>query len=162
MGQRASTGITTFNQFWQYFMPLLGAYVADQYWGRYKTISYALGIDIIGHIILIISAIPPVIKNDGGALGAMIIAIIVIGFGTGGFKPNVNPLIVEQLGEQHMHVKTLKSGERVIVDPAVTIERIYGWFYFFINVGALVGQITVSQHINDPDCIVKEPGLTPR
>ncbi|KAF4426083.1 POT family proton-dependent oligopeptide transporter [Fusarium acutatum] len=123
MGQRASTGITTFNQFWQYFMPLLGAYIADQYWGRYKTISWALGIDIIGHIILIISAIPPVIGNQGGALGAMIVAIIVIGFGTGGFKPNVNPLIVEQLGEQYMHVKTLKSGERVIVDPAVTIER---------------------------------------
>ncbi|WKT43260.1 Proton-dependent oligopeptide transporter family [Fusarium oxysporum f. sp. vasinfectum] len=126
MGQRASTGITTFNQFWQYFMPLLGAYIADQYWGRYKTISWALGIDIIG-----------------GALGAMIIAIIVIGFGTGGFKPNVNPLIVEQLGEQYMHVKTLKSGERVIVDPAVTIERVYLWFYFCINVGALVGQVTM-------------------
>ncbi|KAF5254957.1 hypothetical protein FANTH_331 [Fusarium anthophilum] len=142
MGQRASTGITTFNQFWQYFMPLLGAYVADQYWGRYKTISWALGIDIIGHIILIMSAIPPVISNQGGALGAMIIAIIVIGFGTGGFKPNVNPLIVEQLGEQYMHVKTLKSGERVVVDPAVTIERVYMWFYWAINVGALVGQVT--------------------
>lgn len=143
MGQRASTGITTFNQFWQYFMPLLGAYIADQYWGRYKTISWALGIDIIGHIILIMSAIPPVISNQGGALGAMIIAIIVIGFGTGGFKPNVNPLIVEQLGEQYMQVKTLKSGERVIVDPAVTIERVYLWFYFCINVGALVGQVTM-------------------
>ncbi|KAF5662877.1 proton-dependent oligopeptide transporter POT family [Fusarium denticulatum] len=123
MGQRASTGITTFNQFWQYFMPLLGAYIADQYWGRYKTISWALGIDIIGHIILIISAIPPVIGNQGGALGAMIVAIIVIGFGTGGFKPNVNPLIVEQLGEQYMHVKTLKSGERVIVDPAMVFAE---------------------------------------
>ncbi|KAF5023970.1 hypothetical protein F66182_3974 [Fusarium sp. NRRL 66182] len=143
MGQRASTGITTFNQFWQYLMPLFGAYLADQYWGRYKTISYALGIDIIGHIILIVSAIPSVISNSGGSLGAMIVAIIVIGFGTGGFKPNVNPLIVEQMGEQYMHVKTLKSGERVVVDPAVTIEKIYMWFYFCINVGALVGQVTM-------------------
>ncbi|KAH7188532.1 POT family-domain-containing protein [Fusarium flagelliforme] len=142
MGQRASTGITTFNQFWQYLMPLFGAYVADQYWGRYRTISYALVIDIIGHIILIVSAVPGVITSDG-ALGAMIIAIIVIGFGTGGFKPNVNPLIVEQLGEQYMHVKTLKSGERVIIDPAVTIERVYMWFYWAINVGALVGQVTM-------------------
>jgi POT family proton-dependent oligopeptide transporter len=142
MGQRASTGITTFNQFWQYLMPLLGAYLADQYWGRYKTISYALVIDIIGHIILIISAVPGVIQTDG-ALGAMIVAIIVIGFGTGGFKPNVNPLIVEQLGEQYMHVKTLKSGERVIIDPAVTIERVYMWFYWAINIGALVGQVTM-------------------
>ncbi|KAH7166082.1 POT family-domain-containing protein [Dactylonectria macrodidyma] len=143
MGQRASTGLTTFNQFWQYFMPLAGAYVADQYWGRYKTINYALCIGIIGHIILIVSAVPPVIKNSGGALGAMVVAILTIGFGTGGFKPNINPLIVEQLGEQYMHVKVLPSGERVIVDPAVTTERIYNWFYFCINVGALVGQITM-------------------
>ncbi|KAM0388103.1 hypothetical protein ACHAO7_011869 [Fusarium culmorum] len=142
MGQRASTGITTFNQFWQYLMPLLGAYLADQYWGRYKTISYALVVDIIGHLILIVSAVPGVIQSDG-ALGAMIVAIIVIGFGTGGFKPNVNPLIVEQLGEQYMHVKTLKSGERIIIDPAVTIERVYMWFYWAINIGALVGQVTM-------------------
>ncbi|KFA61279.1 hypothetical protein S40285_05514 [Stachybotrys chlorohalonatus IBT 40285] len=143
MGQRASTGITTFNQFWQYSMPLLGAYVADQYWGRYKTISVSLGIDLIGHIILITSALPGVIQNQGGSLAAMIIAIIVIGFGTGGFKPNVNILIIEQLGEMRMYTKTLKSGERVIVDPRVTVERIYLWFYFFINVGALVGQVTM-------------------
>lgn len=29
MGQRASTGLTTFNQFWAYLTPLLGAYIAD-------------------------------------------------------------------------------------------------------------------------------------
>lgn len=144
MDQRASTGITTFNQFWQYFMPLFGAYIADEYWGRYKTISYALGIDILGHIILIISAIPPVLtKKDHSALGAMIVAILVIGFGTGGFKPNVSPLIAEQVPLKHLQVKTLKSGERVIVDPVVTINRVYNWFYMFINVGALVGQITM-------------------
>jgi POT family proton-dependent oligopeptide transporter len=143
MGQRASTGITTFNQFWQYVMPLFGAYVADQYWGRYKTISAALGVDLIGHLILIMSAIPPVITNQGGSLAALIIGILVIGFGTGGFKPNVNILIIEQLGELRMHTKTLKTGERVIVDPRVTVERIYLWFYFFINVGALVGQVTM-------------------
>jgi POT family proton-dependent oligopeptide transporter len=30
MGQRASTGITTFNSFWVYCTPLLGAYIADK------------------------------------------------------------------------------------------------------------------------------------
>jgi len=144
MDQRASTGITTFNQFWQYLMPLFGAYVADQYWGRYKTISVALGVDIIGHIILILSAIPPVITKPGSSLAAMIIAILVIGFGTGGFKPNVNPLIVEQLNIEHMRVKTLpKTGERVIVDPTITINRVYNFFYFFVNIGALIGQLTM-------------------
>jgi POT family proton-dependent oligopeptide transporter len=144
MGQQASTGLTTFNQFWQYTMPLFGAFIADAYLGRYKTINWALGIDIIGHLILIIGALPPVIEQGkGGTLACLIIGILVIGAGTGGFKPNVNPLIVEQLGEMNIHVKTLPSGERVIVDPAVTIERIYMWFYFFINVGALVGQVTM-------------------
>lgn len=92
MGQRASTGITQFNQFWQYLMPLFGAYIADQYWGRYKTISYALGVDIIGHLILVISAIPPVIPSQGGSVACMILGIIVIGMGTGGFKPNASLL----------------------------------------------------------------------
>ncbi|KAJ4148235.1 hypothetical protein LMH87_002715 [Akanthomyces muscarius] len=144
MGQRASTGITTFNQFWQYCMPLLGAYVADAHWGRYKTISVALGVNLLGHGILILSAIPPVIVNPQAALACLILAILVIGFGTGGFKPNISCLIVEQLGDQRLFVKTdPKTGERVIVDPAVTTEKIYMWFYFFINVGALVGQITM-------------------
>ena len=122
-------------------MPLFGAYVADSYLGRYRTICYALVIGIIGHVILIVSALPPVIKNPPGAMSAFILGIIIMGVGTGGFKPNVNPLIVEQLPADSMRVVTLKSGERVIIDPAVTASRIYHYFYMFINIGALVGQI---------------------
>ncbi|KAL8306462.1 hypothetical protein RB597_003022 [Gaeumannomyces tritici] len=144
MGQQASTGITTFNQFYQYMMPLLGAWIADEYWGRYKTICVALGVAIFGHVVLILSAIPPVIaRGPSDSLAAMIMGILIIGFGTGGFKPNISPLIVEQLDLDHMVVRTLKSGERVIVDPTITINRVYNWFYFFINIGALLGQLTM-------------------
>lgn len=144
MGQRASTGITTFNQFWQYTMPLLGSWLADEHWGRYKTICIALLVDILGHLVLIMSAIPPVITRPSqNSLAALIIGILIIGFGTGGFKPNISPLIAEQLPLMHLKVRTLKSGERVIVDPAITINRVYNWFYMFINVGALVGQLTM-------------------
>lgn len=86
MGQRASTGITTFNQFWAYFMPLFGAYVADQYLGRLTTIQYAIAFSVVGHILLIISATPTVIVHSGGALACMIIGVIIMGIGTGGFK----------------------------------------------------------------------------
>lgn len=34
---------------------------------------------IVGHIILIISALPPVLENPDGAMGAFAVAIIVIG-----------------------------------------------------------------------------------
>lgn len=141
MGQQASTGLTTFNQFWVYLLPLFGAYVADTYLGRYNTICYALAIAITGHIILVMSAIPPVIVHPHNSLSAFIIGLIIMGIGTGSFKSNISPLIAEQLPMTKMVVRELPSGERVIFDPAVTQSRVYHYFYLFINIGALVGQI---------------------
>ena len=124
MGQKASTGITTFNSMWAYVTPLIGAYDADTYFGRYKAICIAIAITLVGHILLIFAAIPPVLDNPNGALGCFIIAIIIMGAGTGGFKSNISPLIAEQqTGELHVH--TEPSGERVLVDLALTIQRIY-------------------------------------
>lgn len=79
MGQRASTGLTTFNQFWAYVMPLLGAYMADQYWGRFKTIQVALAICILGHVLIIIAAIPPVIIHPNGAIACFALGIVIMG-----------------------------------------------------------------------------------
>ncbi|KAL2015544.1 hypothetical protein VTK56DRAFT_5243 [Thermocarpiscus australiensis] len=141
LGQRTAFALTTFNSFWQYTTPLFGAYVADSYLGRYRTVGLSLMVDIIGHIILVISGIPPVIRSPNGSLGAFAIGIVLMGIGTGGFKPNVNPLIVEQLDLEKMTVRTLRSGERVIVDPAVTASRVYHYFYLFINIGSLAGQL---------------------
>ncbi|KDR79530.1 hypothetical protein GALMADRAFT_243632 [Galerina marginata CBS 339.88] len=143
MGQRASTGLTTFYQFWCYVTPLLGAYIADTYWGRFNTVCVAVLIALVGHIILIISAIPGVIDGHG-AIGAFCVALIVMGFGTGLFKANISPLVAEQYKRTKLFVITTKSGEKVIVDPALTVSRIYMYFYLFINIGALVGQIGMT------------------
>lgn len=124
LNQRASTGLTTFNTFWVYVVPLFGAYVADTYWGRYKTIGWSVFVAIIGHILLIISAVPGVIENSHGSLACFIIAIIVMGIGTGGFKSNISPLVAEQY-KGTLHVQTRKNGERVLVDPVYTTSRIY-------------------------------------
>ena len=124
MGQKASTGITTFNSMWANVAPLIGAYYADTYFGRYKVICIAIAITLVGHILLIFAAILPVLDNPNGALGCFIITIIIMGAGTGGFKLNISPLIAEQqTGE--LHVRTEPSGERVLVDLALTIQRIY-------------------------------------
>jgi POT family proton-dependent oligopeptide transporter len=141
LGQRTAFSLTTFNAFWQYTMPLFGAWIADSILGRYRTIGAALAIDIVGHLILIVSGLPPVIRSTSGALASFSIGIIIMGIGTGGFKPNVNPLIVEQLDLEKMVTRTLPSGERVIVDPAATASRVYHYFYLFINIGALAGQL---------------------
>lgn len=99
--------------------PLLGAYMADAHWGRFKTISRSLGVVLIGHIILIISAVPGVIEKES-AMGAFVVAVIIIGLGTGGFKANISPLVAEQYTRTKLFVITTKSGERVIADPALT------------------------------------------
>lgn len=140
-GPQVANGINTFNTFWIYCVPLLGAYVADEHWGRYKTICVSIAIAIVGHIILVISAIPPVITNQTACFAVFMLGVIIMGFGTGGFKPNISPLIVEQIDVTHAFVKTLPSGERVVVDPIITQSRIYHYFYLFINIGALIGQI---------------------
>lgn len=142
-GQRASTGLNTFYQFWVYVTPLFGAYIADTYWGRFNTICFSVFIALIGHIILIISAVPGVIEKES-AIGAFSVALIVMGIGTGFFKSNISPLVAEQYRRTKLFVTTTKKGERVIVDPALTVSRIYMYFYLFINIGALIGQIAMT------------------
>ncbi|KAI0441253.1 POT family protein [Xylaria telfairii] len=144
-GQQASTGLVTFNSFWAYLMPLLGGYLSDTYWGKYKTIHVAIVVATFGHLILIISALPPVIKKPDASLGVFSLGLILFGIGVGFFKANISPMIAEQYEASHPRpvVETLKSGERVIKDPVLTISVIYMRYYFFINVGSLVGQITM-------------------
>ncbi|KAG5644425.1 hypothetical protein DXG03_008520 [Asterophora parasitica] len=143
LGQRASTGLTTFYQFWCYITPLFGAWIADTYLGRFNTICIAVFVALIGHIILIIPVIPGIIEHES-AVGAFAVALIVMGIGTGLFKANISPLIAEQYKRTHRFVITTKSGERVIVDPQLTITRVYMYFYLFINIGALAGQIGMT------------------
>lgn len=74
------------NTFWCYVTPLVGAWVADEFWGRLKTIHVSISFAVLGHIILIMSALPPVISNPGGALGCFSVGLVIFGIGVGGFK----------------------------------------------------------------------------
>jgi POT family proton-dependent oligopeptide transporter len=143
MGQRASTGLTMFNQFWSYITPLGGAWLADEYWGRYNTIQYSNYVALVGHIILIMSAIPAVIVKPNVAIAIFCIGLVVMGIGTGGFKSNISPLIAEQYKDQKAYVRLKKDGSKEIVDPATTTARIYIYFYFLINCGSICGSIAM-------------------
>ncbi|EJD42453.1 peptide transporter PTR2A [Auricularia subglabra TFB-10046 SS5] len=144
MGQRASTAVTTFNTLWVYITPLVGAYLADAYWGRYKTICIAVGIALVGHVMLIYSALPSTLEDPSYAFRVFLCAILVMGTGTGAFKSNISPLVAEQYRRTKPYVRILDSGERVLVDPSMTIARIYMYFYLFINLGSLTGQISMT------------------
>ncbi|KAL4962210.1 peptide MFS transporter [Aspergillus stella-maris] len=136
MGHQGATGLTTFFQFWCYVTPIIGAIVADQYLGKYKTIVLFCGVYLVGLLILVCTSIPTALENGAG-LGGFIVSILIIGLGTGGIKSNVAPLIADQYKRKKMAVTTTKKGERVIIDPSLTIQRIYMIFYGCINLGSL-------------------------
>jgi POT family proton-dependent oligopeptide transporter len=108
-----------------YVIPLFGAYVADTYWGRYKTICVSVAIALFGHVLLVISSVPGVIDHPNGSFACFIIAIIIMGLGTGGFKSNVSPLVAEQYKKTKLFIRYTRSGEKVIVDPSLTTSSIY-------------------------------------
>ncbi|KAF2834986.1 di/tri peptide transporter 2, partial [Patellaria atrata CBS 101060] len=136
LDQSGATALTNFFQFWCYVTPILGAIVADQYLGKYRTIVIFSIVYATGVFILFLTSLPWSVEH-GYALTGLVVAMIVIGLGTGGIKSNVSPLIAEQYKATGPFVKTLRTGERVIVDPDLTVQRIYMVFYMCINIGSL-------------------------
>ncbi|KAI9893342.1 MAG: peptide transporter ptr2 [Vezdaea aestivalis] len=147
LGQTGATGLVNFFQFFCYITPLLGGFIADQYLGRYYTILYGAVVYVIGLLILFATALPTAIDNNA-SLGGLIAAMIVIGLGTGAIKSNVSTLIAEQIQNTNAVIRTLKSGERVIVDPAITVQRVYMIFYLCINIGSLSAIATTELELH--------------
>ena len=73
----------------QYVTPLIGAIVADQYRGKYKTIFDFTHSPLSGPRHSLRNLAPLVYQ--GAALGGLIVAMFVVGLGTGGIKANVHP-----------------------------------------------------------------------
>ncbi|EFY86586.1 putative peptide transporter [Metarhizium acridum CQMa 102] len=140
MGTKAAQGISLFNQFFAYLMPLLGAWIADARMGRFWTLHLAIGVSTIAHAILVAASAPGVIVNNKSSFAAFIIGLICLCVGTGFFKANVSPLLAEQNDDVRPRIE-VRKGERVVVDPAVTNTRIFLYFYLCINIGSLAGQI---------------------
>ncbi|OHW98012.1 POT family protein [Colletotrichum incanum] len=142
-GQAVATALGNFFKFWAYASTVIGAVVADQYLGKFKAILAACAVYIVGLIILVATSTPASI-NNGAGFGGLIAAMITIGLGTGGIKANVTPMCAEQYRNSHPVVRTLKSGEEVLVDPELTVQRLFMWFYWVVNIGALSPLITVN------------------
>lgn len=58
------------------------------------------------------------------------------------FKPNIAPTVLDQYTKQREYTKVLKNGEKVLVDPETTIQRMMLIFYGLINVGAFFAVAT--------------------
>ena len=79
-------------------------------------------------MILVCTSVPSAIES-GAAFPGYVVAIILIGAGTGGIKGNVSPLVAEQYQSKAPFVRTLKDGTRVIVTPQATYQQMFNMFY---------------------------------
>jgi dipeptide/tripeptide permease len=140
-GQAWATGLTSAFNMWCYLTSIAGAVVADQYVGKYSAIVIFSLFYLVGLVVLVVTALPASIAAGWAGWG-LLLAMAIIGLGTGGIKANVAPLIAEQITEEKIHTKILKGGEKVLIDPDLTVQRIYMIFYLCINVGCLSGIIT--------------------
>ncbi|CAF1238973.1 unnamed protein product [Rotaria sordida] len=131
-GQQTATALTMFFRFFAYITPIAGAILADQLWGKYKTIMISCAIYMIGLVVLLLTSIPPAI-DKGIAFPGLIVAMIIIGTGTGGVKSNVSPLMAEQYSRTKPIITVIK-GKRKIIDPSVTMQSMFNWFYWAINI----------------------------
>ncbi|OIW07533.1 hypothetical protein TanjilG_14479 [Lupinus angustifolius] len=117
-----------------YATPLIGAFIADAYLGRYWTIAIFSTIYVFGMILLTLSASAPGLKPSCDANGCNptstqtasgFIALYLVALGAGAIKPCVSSFGADQFDETDE--KERKN-----------ISHFFTWFYFSINVGGLV------------------------
>ena len=136
-GSVTATAMTEAFKFLAYALPIYFGWLADTKYGRFKMICWGVAICGVAHVIMIISALPPLLKN-GTAIGPFALSLYMLSIGAAQFKPNITPTVMDQSPHKVAHVIE-QNGERVIVDPEESINSVMLWFYLLINVGACFG-----------------------
>ncbi|KAF8398843.1 hypothetical protein HHK36_014706 [Tetracentron sinense] len=129
---------------WQgtsYLAPLIGAIVADAYWGRYWTIAMFSTIFFIGMGTLTLSASVPALKPSScvesicpsatpAQYAIFLFGLYLVALGTGGIKPCVSSFGADQFDD---------------TDPTERLKKgsFFNWFYVSINVGSLLSSIFI-------------------
>ena len=115
---------------WCYLTPVFGAVAADQYIGRLKTVIASSAIYSCGLVSLCLSSVL-LAYNVGFSRVALMSALVFLGVGTGGIKANVSALVAEQYIGPEESTQVFASGEEVVVDKALTIQRFVTKSRFF-------------------------------
>ncbi|XP_052202942.1 protein NRT1/ PTR FAMILY 8.2-like [Diospyros lotus] len=129
-----------------FVLTIVGAFLADAYLGRFKTIIVFSGIYAVGMVLLTLAASvdslrPPKCvavpcKREPATAGQnafLFCALALIALGTGGIKPCVSSFGADQFDE---------ADEREVEKK----YSFFNWFFFAINMGALLG-ITVLVYL---------------
>ncbi|GAB1609474.1 protein NRT1/ PTR FAMILY 8.4-like, partial [Argonauta hians] len=130
-----------------YIMPIFGGYISDSYSGKFNAIYGSGLIYLCGTLLLPASAVTYYdwfgLTSEGlllelsltGRRVYFLLGLSLIAIGTGGIKANVAPFGAQQIDD---------------LGPKM-VQRFFNWFYWFINLGALIaysGVALVQQNIS--------------
>ncbi|KAM5485001.1 hypothetical protein MaudMau93_005540 [Microsporum audouinii] len=101
---------------------------------------------VCGLATLFLSSLP-VARDIGVPFLGLSVSLFLIGIGAGGIKTNVSSLIAEQYTGPQERILVLDSGEKVVIDRDLTLQRIFTMFFLYINVGSLasLASTTIEQ-----------------
>ncbi len=117
---KATVVVSWFN-FAVYLTPLLGALIADTFFGKYRTIMTLSIVYCLGHLCLALMGI-------GGFVQLWLLSGLgLISLGAGGIKPCVSAHVGDQFGTGNQHL----------------ITKIFNIFYFSINFGAVISNLLI-------------------
>lgn len=119
-----------------YLTPLIGALLADSYWGRYWTIAVFSVVYLIGMCTLTLSAAAPAFRPaecvgsfcpsaTPSQYAIFFSGLYLVSLGTGGIKPCVSSFGADQFDD---------------TDPIERVKKgsFFNWFYFCINIGSFI------------------------
>ncbi|KAK0612785.1 major facilitator superfamily domain-containing protein [Bombardia bombarda] len=141
LGTVVANAVTQSFSMLAYALPLLFGWMADAKTGRFKLICYGVGVFGVAHVLMCAAGSKDLLAT-GASKGPYFVSVYLLSIGAAMFKPNVSPLLLDQMTQNAPLVLTLSSGERVIQDPEATTERVMLWFYLLINIGGFMGVAT--------------------
>ena len=126
-----------------YFFPILGALLSDWLWGKYRTIIALSLMYCLGHGVLALVDHPALTEMEPRTL--LIFAMLFLSLGAGGIKPCVSAHVGDQFGVKNQHL----------------VPRVFQWFYFAINVGAMASMIITPRLMDSygPSIAFGVPGV---
>jgi POT family proton-dependent oligopeptide transporter len=104
-----------------YFFPILGAFISDWLTGKYRMILALSVVYCAGHAVLALIDLPVAVEPRQ----LLFWGLALIAIGAGGIKPCVSAHVGDQFGKGNQH----------------RLSRMFSWFYFSINLGAMVSTL---------------------
>ena len=107
-----------------YAFPMIGAILADRYWGKYKTILWLSLMYCVGHGVLAMADLP---DDPDMRLNLVFLGLGCIAVGAGGIKPCVSANVGDQFGRNNWF----------------RVQTVYQVFYFSINFGSFFATLLI-------------------